>query len=193
MNRQRLRLRVLCEDKLHRGFIERLADRWDVGPRQRMIQASPEARGSAAKFVLDNFVGFVKSWRAQPDDNVGALVVIDGDEHGLQRRRQQLTKRLLEAGELKLDPADPRFVILVPCWHIETWIAWLCGHRPVDEHTCYKPEDPQGGEVGRKIRSGEYSARAAARSWTPRHSEEVTFVPSLAAARDELRRLGVAI
>lgn len=193
MNSQRLRLLILCEDELHQAFVERLADRWDVGPRQRKIKAAPHARGSAAQFVVDNFVGFVKSWRSQHDANVGGLVVIDGDEHGLACRRQQLIAKLAEAGEPALDRGDPRFAIVIPCWHIETWIAWLCGHRPVDEQACYKPEDPRGSEVGRKIKKGEYSARMAVKSWIPAHGDEAAQVPSLTAARDELRRLGVAV
>ena len=193
MNSQRLRLLILCEDQLHQAFVERLADRWEVGPRQRKVKAAPHARGSAAQFVLDNFVGFVKSWRSQHDANVGGLVVIDGDEHGLARRRQQLIAKLAEAGEPSLDRGDPRFAILIPCWHIETWIAWLCGHRPVDEQTCYKPEDPRGSEVGRRIKRGEYSARMAVKAWTPARGDEVEHVPSLDASRAELRRLGVAV
>ena len=108
-------------------------------------------------------------------------------------RRQKLIAKLAEAGEPALDRGDPRFAIVIPCWHIETWIAWLCGHRPVDEQACYKPEDPRGSEVGRKIKKGEYSARMAVKSWIPAHGDEAAQVPSLAAARDELRRLGVAV
>lgn len=40
--------------------------------------------------------------------------------------------------------SDP-VAIVVPTWHIETWIAWLCGHRPLDEQTRYKPDDVSGG------------------------------------------------
>lgn len=194
MNRRRLRLRVLCEDALQQGLVERLADRWQIGPRQRHIDASPAARGSAARYVLDHFVDFVRTWRAHShDENVGALVVIDGDERGLAHRRQELAERLRTAGEGPLDPTDPRFVIIVPCWHIETWIAWLYGHRPVDEHTRYKSADPHGRDVGRLIESGAYSPRLAAQAWTPPAADEASHVPSLTSARQELRRLGVAV
>lgn len=194
MQSRRLRLRVLCEDSLHRGFVERLADRWQVGPRQRSIDAAPAAHGSAARYVLDHFVEFVRLWRSQThDENVGALVMIDGDERGMTRRRQELAERLRAAGDPALDPADPRFVIVVPCWHIETWVAWLCGHRSVDERTRYKTADPQGRDVGRMIEDGSYSPRLAVRSWTPPDADEGSHVPSLANARQELRRLGVAV
>ena len=193
MDSQKLRLNVLCEDRLHKNFVERLADRRGIGSWQRMIQASPHAPGSGAQFVLDNFVGFVKLCRSQHDVNVAGLVVIDGDEHGFQRRRQQVNDLLRGASEPPLDPKDRRFAMITPCWHIETWIAWLCGHRPVDERTRYKLDNPQGREVSRKIDRGEYSARNAVKSWTPPCSDEAVHVPSLAASRGELRRLGVAV
>lgn len=195
MRSPRLRLLVLCEDALQRGFIERLADRWEIGPRQRQINAAPAALESAAGYVLDNFVPFVDRWRSQRhDENVGAIVVIDGDEKGLQTRHHDLAVKLRAAGKPALDPRDPRFVILVPCWHIETWIAWLCGHRPVDERTRYKAtHSTQGREVARMIERGVYSARLAAASWAPPAADEADHVPSLAAARGELRRLGVGV
>lgn len=195
MKSQKLRLRVLCEDALQRGFVERLADRWEIGPRQRDINAAPAARGSGAQYVLDHYVELVNLWRSQRhDENVGALVMIDGDEKGIQRRQQELAAKLREAGKPALDPGDPRFVIIVPCWHIETWIAWLCGHRPIDEQTRYKPaRSQQGSHVGRLIENGDYSARLAVKTWTPAASDEAIYVPSLTCARQELRRLGVTV
>jgi len=194
MKSPRLRLFVLCEDALQRGFVERLADRWEIGPRQRDIDAAPAARGSGAQYVLDHYVELVTRWRSQRhDENVGALIMIDGDEKGIQRRQQEFAAKLRAAGKPPIDPGDPRFVVIVPCWHIETWIAWLCGQRPIDERTRYKASDPRGGDVGRMIESGAYSPRLAVKSWTPPASDEALHVPSLAAARQELRRLGVTV
>lgn len=189
---QRLRLLILCEDSLHREFIERLADRWDIGPRQRTVLTAPAAQGSGAKFVLDQFVEFVRRWRSmRHDGNVGAIVAIDGDERGVLRRHQEFAALLKAAGEPALDPEDQRFAFMIPCWHIETWIAWLCGHRPVDEQTSYKPGDPRGAAVAYKINSREYSARLAVKDWTPAAPDESVHVPSLVAVRQEFRRLGV--
>lgn len=192
MNNQRLRLHVLCEDSLHREFVERLADRWGIGPRQREIDAAPFARRSAAQYVIDQFVDFVRRWRSKNHDgNVAAIVVIDGDEKGILRRRQEFTALLKANGEPALNVNDPRFAIVIPCWHIETWIAWLCNHRPVDEGTRYKVADAHGAAVAHKIKSRDYTARLAVESWMPPATDEASHVPSLASARQELRRLGV--
>lgn len=193
MTSGRLRLHILCEDRLHRRFIERLADRWKIGPRQRTIQAAPAARGSAAGFVLEHFVEAVRLWRAERHDlNVKLLVVIDGDEVGYQRRMQRLSQLLADGGLAALSPTDPGAAILVPTWHIETWIAWLCGHRPIDETTRYKPGDPAGAAVGRLIESDVHSVRRAVDAWLPAASDETSHVPALTRGRAELRRLGLS-
>ena len=57
MKSRRHRLHVLCEDELHQRLVERLADRWAIGPRQRKIDAAPSARGSAAQYVLARYAG----------------------------------------------------------------------------------------------------------------------------------------
>jgi hypothetical protein len=191
MTSRRRRLYVLCEDSLHQRFVESLADRWSIGRRQRQIDASPAAQGAASSYVLDRYAVAVKRWRAAShDENVGLLVVVDGDEHGLVRRRLQLAESLKRAGVEPIEPTDP-VAILTPTWHIETWIAWLCGHRPIDEQTRYKLDDPAGREVARRIQHGDYSPRRAADRWAPPTEGEESHVPALAAGRVELQRLGV--
>jgi hypothetical protein len=187
-----LRLFVLCEDELHKRFVERLADRFGIGPRRRQIDASPNARGSAADYVIDNYVGAIKRWRsASHDENVGLLVVIDGDEKGVVRRRQELAKRLKEAHVDPVKPAD-RAAIVIPTWHVETWIAWLCGHRPIDERTRYKPDDRDGASAARLILNGDYNPQKAVDAWMPPETDERVHVPSITDARRELsQRLGM--
>jgi hypothetical protein len=181
---------VLCEDELTLRFVERLANRFDIGPKQRTTNASPVARGDASKYVLDHYADAVRRWRSDRHDaNVGLLVVIDGDAHGLARRRQELADRLKAADLAPIAPSDP-VAILVPTWHIETWIAWLCGHRPIDERTRYKTDDA-GREAARRIESGEYSPKRAVAAWMPPAPDEQAHVPALTDARSELHRLGI--
>jgi hypothetical protein len=195
MSSRRLRLHVLCEDEVHRQFIERLADRFGIGPRQRQINASPNSVAADA-YVLQNYAEAVSLWRAERHDaNVGLLVVIDGDTRGVARRRQDLAKKLKDAGMDPIALADP-VAILVPTWHIETWIGWLSGHRPVDEQTRYKVDrgalPPAAHEMARKIKNGDYTPRGAVQKWTPSKPGEEEQVPSLSDARREIKaRLGV--
>lgn len=190
MKSGRRRLHVLCEDSLHQRFVESLADKWGIGPRQRRIDASPAARGSASQYVLDHYTAAVKRWRAERhDENVGLLVLVDGDEQGLVQRRRQLDQKLREASMAAISASDP-VAVFVPTWHIETWLAWLCGHRPVDELTRYKLDDAAGREVARLIQQGQYSPRRAANAWWPAADDEDLHVPTLTHARQEARRVG---
>ena len=178
-----MRLHILCEDDLQKRFIECLAERWGFDRRRRSIDAAPKG-DNASQYVLDHYADAVRRWRrTSHDQHVYLLVMIDGDEHGVAARKRQLEQVLLAAN---VDPADPlRTATLVPTWHIETWIAWLCGHRPIDEATRYKRSD-----VAHKIKDGDYSPTRAVESWTPAAEDEPRLVPALRAARLEVARLG---
>ena len=182
---QLVRLHILCEDDLQKRFVERLAERWGFDRRHRLIDAAPKA-DNASQYVLDHYVDAVNRWRRTSHDrHVYLLVMIDGDEHGFAVRKRQLEQVLRAAN---VEPADPlRATALVPTWHVETWIAWLCGHRPIDEATRYKRDD-----VAHKIEAGDYSPKRAVEAWAPAAEDEPALVPALADARREVARLGFA-
>jgi hypothetical protein len=181
------RLRVLCEDQRTQIFIENLATRFGIGSRHIKFDISPRSSEDASKYVLDNFVEAVKQWRAarHGHEMIAFLVVIDGDKHGVVRRRNELLQRLRDSGAKPIAQNDP-VAIIVPTWHIETWIAWLCGHRPIDERTRYNGRDPAGLDVHHKIKQRTYNTEAAIAAWNPPAAEESVHVPSLADARREL-------
>jgi hypothetical protein len=116
---------------------------------------------------------------------IAFLVVIDGDNHGVLRRRNELLKRLRDSGAEPFAANDP-VAIIVPTWHIETWIAWLCGHKPIHEAQRYKLDEPLGRDVARKMEAGEYSSRRAIDAWSSPSPDESTHVPSLTEARKEI-------
>ena len=184
-NNQRVRLRVLCEDRETARFVEQLAHRWGIGARQREIDVHPQSRGSGEQHVQRHFGSAVTAWRRVRHENVLLLIVIDGDNHGIARRRNELSRQLRDSGADPIAENDP-VAIIVPTWHIETWIAWLCGHRPIHEAQRYKLDEPLGRDVARKIDSGEYSSQRAIDAWNPPAPDESTHVPSLTDARKEL-------
>ncbi len=181
------RLRVLCEDQRTQIFVQNLATRYGIGARHIRFDISPKSTEDASKYVLDNFVEAIRQWRAarHGHEMVAMLVVIDGDKHGPLHRRNELLKRLHDSGADPIAKDDP-LAIIVPTWHIETWIAWLCGRRPLDEQTRYNGRDPAGLHVSHLIKCATYSASAAVKAWNPPAPDEVTHVPSLADARKEL-------
>ena len=59
------------------------------------------------------------------------VVVIDGDNVGVQRRKESLAAACESAG-VDNRALDGAVTILAPTWNIETWLAYLGGER-VDE------------------------------------------------------------
>lgn len=59
------------------------------------------------------------------------IVVVDGDNDGVQRRRDLLADACQAAKIEDRSAAEP-VVVLVPTWNIETWLAYLAGES-VDE------------------------------------------------------------
>jgi hypothetical protein len=184
-NSQRRRLQVLCEDRETARFVEHIATRWGIGERQRQIDTSPEGRGSGEQYVQRHFIEAIMAWRRVRHENVLLLIVIDGDNYGVQKRRNQLAQLLRDNQEVPISEKDP-IAIIVPTWHIETWIAWLCGHRPIDEQIRYNGRDAAGLDVQHKIEHGVYTAKLAIAAWDPPAPDESTYVPSLTEARKEL-------
>jgi len=190
MKNRRLRLHVLCEDVAQQKFVESLATRWGIDRKHLLTDTGIKSK-TGDKHVLDRYAEAVRKWRSERHDaNVALLVVIDGDNRGVALRREDLAKKLKDAGQDPITPADP-VAILVPTRHIETWIGWLCGHRPVDEQTRYKvdrgPLPPAASEMARKIRNGDYTPRGAVKNWAPPAADEEEQVPSLSDARREIK------
>lgn len=50
------------------------------------------------------------------------LVMIDGDNEGVERRKRLLDEMLRTHGEPLRGPVEP-ILVLVPTWSIETWLA----------------------------------------------------------------------
>ena len=64
------------------------------------------------------------------------VVVIDGDNVGVQRRKESLTAACVSAG-VENRPLDGSVTILAPTWNIETWLAYLGGERVNESKSDY--------------------------------------------------------
>jgi hypothetical protein len=179
----RLRCTLLCEDleqeRLFRPILERM-----FGGRGRVYvePRNPSAHGGVT-FVLKSFPKCMARVRRSPQEAVGLVVVLDGDELGLSRRLKELDETLDQKRG-----SHERVAACVPTRNVETWEYWLCGARDVDESTDYKIAFQR--EVGR----GSMNRNRAVEAWFAQSSEaqrqlEVEHVPSLAAGRQELASL----
>lgn len=132
MGRRGVQYVVLCEDRQHEVFARRFLKRIGLvaNNHQLRITSSPVARGAADKFVCDTYPKELQAVR-RTSVSRALLVVIDGDEDGVNGRMRQL-EAACEANGVESRSSEDRVAIFVPTWNIETWIAYLDG-QDVDE------------------------------------------------------------
>ena len=187
MARPKLHGVLLCEDNEHRRFFLRLLKK-HFGRGQPHVESIPNREGAGDHWVLKQYPEEVRSARRKSHDKNRALVVvIDGDRNKLRERLRQLDQKLEDAG-LAPRGSDEKIAVFVPRRNIETWELWLCGHRDLDEDNDYKHRfhTAEG--------QGEASVKDAVAMWfqsltTEDRILEEQRLPSLAAGRNEIRRL----
>jgi len=188
--RHRLRGVLLCEDVEHERFFRRLLERRWFGKGKLRIERIPDRRGAGDAFVLKRFVRELKFARSKRQENYALVVAIDGDRHKLKGRMQQLDEEV-EKARLATRTKDEKVTIFVPTWSVETWELWLCGDRTVDEDRDFEKR------FRTWTRQGKASAKQAVEAWFQLSSShpsndrgtEKDRLPSLAAGREEVRRL----
>jgi len=131
---------VLVEDQRQKQFIYRFLAKAGVRPRQIQIELSPSGRGSAEKWVCDNFAKEARKCRARSSRaSTGMIVMLDADTRSILNRLQALDEALVSAGQSRLDPNRDPIARLIPRRNVETWILCLNPTgNPVDEETDYK-------------------------------------------------------
>lgn len=126
-----VRIVILCEDQQHEAFLRRFFRKMGWTLRHLRVEASPPGQGSAEQFVHNRFPVELKGLRAMAGEQVGLIVMVDGDAEGVAARKNSLN----EACEKHAVPPPrdtDRVLVCVPTWNIETWLAYL-GGEAVDE------------------------------------------------------------
>ena len=183
MSRRRgVQVVILCEDKAHERFFRKLVQR--LGHRLIRVEVAPSGEGDASQWVLAHVAGEVRAHRSYANHlSSGLVVVVDGDDKGVARRKQSVDDTLHAAG-LDRRGRGETILIAVPTWSIETWLLWLCGVRDLNEEESLKDRGKQ--EEGK----GVVSVSAAVEAWmAPPDPNEPTVVPSLSDGRLEMDRL----
>jgi len=86
------------------------------------VVIAPAGDGAASAFVIKRYAREVRATtRRRPGQRVALIVMVDGDNLGVQKRKEQLEAVLREANESPRAPEEP-VVILVPTWSVETWL-----------------------------------------------------------------------
>ena len=77
------------------------------------------------------------------------VVMIDGDQRGLEKRRGDL-KAMCDKQDVRFVEPKDRVLIVVPTWRIETWLAYL-GGMDVDETKSDYPKLKRPRECQRHV------------------------------------------
>ncbi len=131
---RRAQVILLCEDKQQEVLIRRVLSKLRGKDLFRTVPM-PCGRGSGEQFVRDNFPGELKAQRTKAVTSV-LVVVIDGDNIGIEGRRRQLHESCAAAD---VDPPKrgDRVLIAIPTRNIETWLSYL-GGEDVTETDIYQ-------------------------------------------------------
>ena len=123
---------LLCEDKQHEVFARRFLRNQGWFQGRIRAEVAPGGGGDAKQFVRQHFPGLLSVYRARRGwTNQVLLVMIDGDNEGVQPRLDEL-KRACQSLGIPPRSDDERVAVFVPTWQIETWLAYLSGET-VDE------------------------------------------------------------
>ena len=133
----RVRIVLLCEDRAQERLLRpQCRRRWGRDPR---VIPLPAGKGSAEAWVRSQYAREVRLLRAKGQENVGLIVVTDGDNVGVATRKAALATELQRAS-LDARSQEERIAICVPTWSIETWILGLNGTSGVVETVSYKSQ-----------------------------------------------------
>lgn len=175
---------LLCEDEEHRRLAVEYMKRCQIKTdRVRAEVASEKQKGNASQWVLREFPRLLHACRQRAKHTRTLLIVlIDADQWKVQQRRQHLMDELKKSGRETLVADDP-IALLIPRWHVETWICALLGETVSEDEDCKDWEKPTRTKIQKAAHTAYDWAREKA---TP----GATCVPSLKVALPEWRKIG---
>ncbi|MDE2824081.1 MAG: hypothetical protein OXK79_11335 [Chloroflexota bacterium] len=136
---------LLCEDRQHETFCRRFLTKAGWPVRHISVEIAPRGRGSGEQFVRNRFPEELEAYRRRNHHvSVTLLVMVDGDNQGVERRVAELDAACRERNIPCRDPGE-QVLVFVPTWRIETWLAYL-GGETVDEGRRDYPRLPRPRE-----------------------------------------------
>ena len=136
---------LLCEDAQHESFGRRFLEKdgWTI--RHIRVERAPKGLGSAEQFVRKRFPDELKAYRRRKHRvSVALIVMVDGDNHGVDQRVDELDTACRER-DIACRNSGEHVLVFVPTWRIETWLAYL-GGEAVDEEKHDYPRLPRPRE-----------------------------------------------
>lgn len=136
------RIVLLCEDTQHETFGRRFLKKMGWSNHQLRVLKAPGGRGSAEQFVRKRFPEELEEHRRRKNRvSVALIVMLDGDDRGVDRRIAELDDACRQRNVPCRDVGE-HVLVFVPTWRIETWLAYL-GGETVDEEKRNYPRLPR--------------------------------------------------
>ena len=182
----RISITLLCEDNRHEQFVRAFLKQKGRSREVRRVfpdgYKSHETGGAKPNnsFVLTNAAREVREARKVPPKRA-LVIVIDGDERGLQSRLGNL-RELLNKENLESLKEKERIAVVVPCRNIETWIHHFKAEIATET-------DDFSSLYAKNKYDATPEAKAFAAFVSDGNAAEVPHLPALNDARTELRRL----
>lgn len=137
---------VLAEDQEHQNLVRRYLLRCGHEYRSFEFIALPGNRGCGSQYVREHFAEQVIKCRETLGRRASCLLIVitDADNLTPNVREQELQAELAQAGHAQVAAGEP-IVILIPKWHVETWIKCLLGQavQESDKDTDKPPVDAE--------------------------------------------------
>jgi hypothetical protein len=175
----------LCEDDAQQRLAFEYMKHCGINTKYNVdrIVISRLRKGSAKQGVIQEFPRQLHACRQRSSRVRTQLVVfVDADEESVEKREQQLWDSVSKAGYDERQDGDS-IVLLIPRWHVETWIRALLGQPVTEDQPCKGWDEPSREEMRLAARAAYEWARENA---TP----GPTCVPSLKRALPEWRKIG---
>ncbi|MEH2448451.1 MAG: hypothetical protein V7K18_22555 [Nostoc sp.] len=142
MNRRRVQIVILCEDKQQEVFARHfLKKRGFILDRNLRIEICP--KGAGEQFVRKRYPAEVKAYRSKNYLSGILVVLIDADKKTMEERLNQLDEALSENSQLVRQPKEA-IAIFIPKRNIKTWIHYL-QDETVDQETEYSKLNNESG------------------------------------------------
>jgi len=132
--RRRAQLVILCEDNQHEAFARRMLEKLGWETRKMRVEKCPPGSQSGAQWVRERYPVEVKALRATSVTRA-LVVMMDADAHEVAEQRRFLADQLAKDGVAPRGDDEP-IALVLPRWHVETWLAYL-GGATVDEAVKY--------------------------------------------------------
>ena len=180
-----VRVVLLVEDEALERFVRCVLLAFGFRTRDIRVERSPKGQGSGKDWVTRNYPAEVRVHRSKAgyQQNIALVVGVDADEQTVVERVRKLDLALEGAGLGKREPVE-KLCLMIPRWHIETWLLYLSGFE-VDEETTYK-NDPRIKNVDYAPVADEFVRRY--RNWKQGNLIETTLL-AMITAFEEMKRL----